>query len=234
MCPQRSDRGRRYRGTFDQGDVLVGAGLAGKADDGARPGCCAGSRTCHPRWCSPATAQEHLAGRTPAGPRRGRSSRPASSRSVVDHSAGAKQVDAQLIDRVVDLGELELADRPLGTVGCRALRFVARGPTLVSRWASASSHRRPDGPAPPALCRSGLVGSTVRAASAMGPEPRVSAAPPRVVRSLTSVVIRDQPSPTSPMRSSWMRASVKKTSLNSAWPVIWRSGRASTPGGACR
>ena len=40
-----------------------------------------------------------------------------------------------------------------------------------------------------------------------------------------------QPWPTSPMRwESGMRAPVKKISLNSASPVIWRSGRTSTPG----
>ena len=40
-----------------------------------------------------------------------------------------------------------------------------------------------------------------------------------------------QPSPSSPRRSaSGMCTSVRKTSLNSASPVIWRSGRTSTPG----
>ena len=55
-----------------------------------------------------------------------------------------------------------------------------------------------------------------------------------VVRSFISVVIETrQPSPMSPMRSaSAMRTSVRYTSLNSASPVIWRSGRTSTPG-AC-
>ena len=72
------------------------------------------------------------------------------------------------------------------------------------------------------------------------PETRLLALPPPplaapiVVRSFISVVIETrQPSPMSPMRSaSAMRASVRYTSLNSASPVIWRSGRTSTPG-AC-
>ena len=52
-----------------------------------------------------------------------------------------------------------------------------------------------------------------------------------VVRSFMSVVMAmRQPSPTSPMRSaSGTRTSVRYTSLNSASPVIWRSGRTSTP-----
>jgi len=55
-----------------------------------------------------------------------------------------------------------------------------------------------------------------------------------VVRSFDRVVMATrQPSPTSPMRSeSGTRTSVMYTSLNSASPVIWRSGRTSTPG-AC-
>ena len=53
-------------------------------------------------------------------------------------------------------------------------------------------------------------------------------------RSFISVVSATrQPSPSPPSRSaSGTRASVKKTSLNSASPVIWKSGRTSTPG-AC-
>ena len=52
------------------------------------------------------------------------------------------------------------------------------------------------------------------------------------VRSFDNVVIATrQPSPTSPMRSaSGTRTSVRYTSLNSACPVICRSGRTSTPG----
>jgi hypothetical protein len=53
-------------------------------------------------------------------------------------------------------------------------------------------------------------------------------------RSFISVVRATvQPWFTSPRRwSSGTRTSVKKTSLNEAPPVIWRSGRTSTPG-AC-
>ena len=51
-------------------------------------------------------------------------------------------------------------------------------------------------------------------------------------RSFISVVTATRhPSPSFPRRAvSGIRASVKKTSLNSASPVIWKSGRTSTPG----
>ena len=51
-------------------------------------------------------------------------------------------------------------------------------------------------------------------------------------RSFMSVVTATrQPSPSAPIRAlSGMRTSVKKTSLNSASPVIWKRGRTSTPG----
>ena len=57
-------------------------------------------------------------------------------------------------------------------------------------------------------------------------------APPIDTRSFISVVSDTrQPSPGLPsISASGMRASVKYTSLNSASPVIWRSGRTSTPG----
>ena len=52
-------------------------------------------------------------------------------------------------------------------------------------------------------------------------------------RSWASVALDTiQPAPTSPSRSeSGIRTSVRKTSLNSAPPFIWRSGRTSTPVG---
>ena len=69
----------------------------------------------------------------------------------------------------------------------------------------------------------------------MAPEPsRRRCAPPIDTRSFISVVSDTrQPSPTlaEPLGVG-MRTSVKYTSLNSASPVIWRSGRTSTPG-AC-
>ena len=57
-------------------------------------------------------------------------------------------------------------------------------------------------------------------------------AKPSVPRSCSSVVIATcQPPPTSPTTfSSGTSTPVKKISLNSASPVIWRSGRTSTPG----
>jgi hypothetical protein len=73
-----------------------------------------------------------------------------------------------------------------------------------------------------------------RTASAIAPEPRGGTEPPIATRSFISVVIDTaHPWPISPRRSaSGMRTSVMYTSLNSASPVIWRSGRTSTPG-AC-
>ena len=69
-------------------------------------------------------------------------------------------------------------------------------------------------------------------ASATGPPPRRVTAPPMETRSFISVVTATrQPSPSAPRRAeSGIRTSVKKTSLNSASPVIWNSGRTSTPG----
>ena len=69
-------------------------------------------------------------------------------------------------------------------------------------------------------------------ASATGPPPRRVTAPPMETRSFISVVTATRhPSPSPPRRAeSGIRTSVKKTSLNSASPVIWKSGRTSTPG----
>ena len=60
----------------------------------------------------------------------------------------------------------------------------------------------------------------------------ITAAAPRPARSNISVVMATaQPPPTSPMMfSSGTSASSRKISLNSASPVIWRSGRTSTFG----
>jgi len=57
-------------------------------------------------------------------------------------------------------------------------------------------------------------------------------AKPSVPRSCSSVVIATcQPWPSSPSRfDTGTSTSLKKISLNSASPVIWRSGRTSTPG----
>ncbi len=66
----------------------------------------------------------------------------------------------------------------------------------------------------------------------MLPLSRGAAPPPIDTRSFISVALDTaQPWPTSPIRSaSGIRTSVRKTSLNSASPVAWRSGRTSTPG----
>ena len=59
-----------------------------------------------------------------------------------------------------------------------------------------------------------------------------SALPPIATRSFIRVAMATRhPSPTAPIRSeSGIRTSLRKTSLNSASPVSWRSGRTSTPG----
>lgn len=56
--------------------------------------------------------------------------------------------------------------------------------------------------------------------------------PPMETRSFMRVVCATrQPSPISPRRwASGIRTLVRKTSLNSASPVIWRNGLTSTPG----
>ena len=101
---------------------------------------------------------------------------------------------------------------------------------LVSRSTSARIHR--------AISSSLRAGSSwprsfqAFTASPMKPEPLAGTPPPMATRSFISVVSTTrQPSPGSLRRSeSGMRASVKYTSLNSASPVIWYSGRTSTPG----
>ena len=68
----------------------------------------------------------------------------------------------------------------------------------------------------------------------MPPSRGAALAAPIATRSFISVALATfQPAPTSPSRlASGTRASVMNTSLNSASPVSWRSGRTSTPG-AC-
>ena len=97
-------------------------------------------------------------------------------------------------------------------------------------WKSTSSTRCPYR----SWVRSSGRSRQVLAIGPIMPPSRGSRMPPMATRSLLRVVwATRQPSPTSPRRrSSGMRTSVRNTSLNSASPVIWRSGRTSTPG-AC-
>ena len=110
---------------------------------------------------------------------------------------------------------------------------VARDRSEVRRCASDRSHSWVSRSRSTGVCRSGRDAHS-ETASEMVPAPRRLPLPPSALRSFISVVIATpQPLPTSPRRcASGMRASVKYTSLNSAWPVSWRSGRVSTPG-AC-
>ena len=159
------------RGTWDQGRSLSArARPAGRGP--ARPGCCAGSRTCRPRSSWPAP-QEHLAGR--AG-RPGQAERLGPAHPVVeaDHGVRAQQVDAQLVDGHVDLGELELGDRPLGP-------GVAGPPVLpgpdVGEPQDLGLDPQPHQPV--ALGGAAVATSSVqiRTASAMAPTPGAGAAP---------------------------------------------------------
>ncbi len=79
----------------------------------ARPGCCAGSRRCRPRSSWPGTAGR-TSGTCPAGPTRPEHLGPAHRVVVADQGVGAQQVDAELEDALVDLGEHQLGDRALG------------------------------------------------------------------------------------------------------------------------
>ena len=100
------------------------------------------------------------------------------------------------------------------------------------RCTSASTHSCIRRSRVPASCWLGGPAFQRSDAAAIGPPPRGQRLPPIETRSFIRVTMAPrQPSPTSPRRSaSGMRTSVKKTSLNSASPVIWRSGRTSTPG----
>ena len=81
------------------------------------------------------------------------------------------------------------------------------------------------------LRSSGRLRQTL-SSSAITPEPRRGIRPPIDTRSFISVVSDTrQPSPGRPsISASGIFTSVKNTSLNSASPVIWRSGFTSTPG----
>ena len=81
------------------------------------------------------------------------------------------------------------------------------------------------------LRSSGRLRQTL-SSSAITPVPRRGIRPPIETRSFISVVSDTrQPSPGRPsISASGIFTSVKNTSLNSASPVIWRSGFTSTPG----
>src|SRR5690606_2530635 len=117
-----------------------------------------------------------------------------------------------------------------GWAPARNRRTACRLRYSVAIWSAASSARRRRAAASPRrpcalriAVRNG--GDTARAA---GPAP----SPPTLARSFISVVSATrQPPSTSPRRwSSGTRTSSRKTSLNSAPPLICRSGRTSTPG----
>ena len=141
----------------------------------------------------------------------------------------SSRVRAQL----VLFGEGQLADRSLRTR--RPLSTQVGGPLVgepgrlvpthscMSRSRSAIAWAEVSCPSAP--CTPGWR-------SPIGPAPRRATPPPMETRSFIRVVMAMRhPSPSPPRRStSGMRASVKNTSLNSASPVIWCSGRTSTPG----
>ena len=142
---------------------------------------------------------------------------------------GAHDVDAQLVDPLVGLGEGDLAGRPLGARGAHLA--VLGGPDVgqaVDLGLDPQLHQ----PVPQHRVVVRRVPATAAGPRRSGPSCAGATVPPIETRSFISVVIDTrQPSPTSPSRSaSGIRTSVKYTSLNSASPVIWRSGRTSTPG----
>ena len=105
---------------------------------------------------------------------------------------------------------------------------------FVSRSNSARIHSRMRSSRTAVVLRSAGMRSHSFNASRIGPEAFGGMIPPIATRSFMSVVSDTrQPSPGLPsVSAAGTRASVKNTSLNSASPVIWRSGRTSTPG-AC-
>ena len=113
------------------------------------------------------------------------------------------------------------------------LRGADVGEAAAPRPRSTASSRSSRGDGVPPLRRA-ATSTALTAAGDRRPSPSAAIAPPIDTRSFISVVSDTrQPSPGSPsISASGMRASVKYTSLNSASPVIWRSGRTSTPG-AC-
>ena len=136
--------------------------------------------------------------------------------------------------RLLDSAKASLPVEPSGpgTPDLAVLRRADVGEAVAPRPRSTASSARPRWPGPggrPAAAFQILHRLADRAGAL-----RRRSAPPIDTRSFMSVVSDTrQPSPGSPRRSaSGMRTSVKYTSLNSASPVIWRSGRVSTPG-AC-
>ncbi len=100
---------------------------------------------------------------------------------------------------------------------------------VASSWRTTGSPSRPCRRASSISC---LAGSGLRPALRCSSRFPVTELVPVATRSwASSAVAMRQPSFRSPtIQSAGTRASSKKTSLNSATPVIWRSGRTVTPG----
>ena len=100
---------------------------------------------------------------------------------------------------------------------------------LSSRNAWSSARNRPTRSTAPATRSPWVLASCTSQAEAGAIPP---APPPMLTRSLPNVALATvQPALGSPTTSSsGTKTSLKKTSLNSFPPVIWRSGRTSTPG----
>src|SRR6185295_17091461 len=150
----------------------------------------------------------------------------------VQHSLGAHQVHHLGVDVFVEVGAGHLADRSFGS-GVAILRFwLAR--MLVSRNTSARDHSFITSSSDAASLRSSGSVAHVDVNAWIVPEPFAGIVPPIDTRSFISVVSETRhPSPGLPSISEFgMCTFVKNTSLNSASPVICRSGSTSTPG-AC-
>ncbi len=192
----------------------------------ARPRCCAGSLTCRPRSSCPWPAGTG----SPVPAEEVRALGPAHGPVVVKQPVSAGQLDLELGDLLVQPGEHQL--------GRRALRAgLARGQLLAQPDPRQPGHLG-IGPQPQQpVMQAGRA--QLRAAPARSGRPRRSCRPPwasrcrrsRPARSSASPSTPSSPGRPSPIRSaSGILASVRKTSLNSASPVICRSGRTSTPG----
>ena len=176
-----------------------------------------------------ARAQEQLARRAGRAVEE-RFARAAERVVVVDDARRSERVDAPLVHRLVERGERELGDGSFGSGVSGALsarRMLVRRSTSASHHSFMSWSRR-----------GGVVGRVV---------PRVDRFRDRAAAALRAAGTRAdrrcaRSSAWSSRRANRRRrrrcgrrrgsASVRYTSLNSASPVIWRSGRTSTPG-AC-
>ncbi len=183
----------------------------------ARRRCCGGSPRCRPRSCCRGCGAAGA-----ASSRRGGAPSPSSCAS------GPSSSSASFVSRWFASDHCSFAIDPSGP-GMPVLTSAVSERRFVNRSACSSIHSRAmrsrwSGVAPRSLARATSLRTEISSAA--------WSAKPSVPRSCSSVVIATcQPPPISPSTfSCGTSTSVKKISLNSDSPVIWRSGRTSTPG----